>query len=42
MRRVSALDQFRTAEEQVVNRLRELKPLVAEYQDTSNSPSASA
>jgi MarR family len=28
---VSVLDQFRTAEEQVAKRLRELKPLVAEY-----------
>jgi hypothetical protein len=31
-RSVSVLDQFRTAEEQVAKRLRELKPLVAEYQ----------
>jgi uncharacterized membrane protein len=30
---VSVLDQFRTAEEQVAKRLRELKPLVAEYQE---------
>jgi hypothetical protein len=30
---VSVLDQFRTAEEQVAKRLRELKPLVAEYHD---------
>jgi hypothetical protein len=30
-RSVSVLDQFRTAEEQVAKRLRELKPLVAEY-----------
>ena len=29
---MSVLDQFRTAEEQVAKRLRELKPLVAEYQ----------
>jgi hypothetical protein len=29
---VSVLDEFRTAEEQVAKRLRELKPLVAEYQ----------
>jgi predicted HTH transcriptional regulator len=33
MRSVSVLDQFRTAEEHVVKRLRELKPLVAEYQE---------
>jgi hypothetical protein len=32
-RRVSVLDQFRTAEEQVAKRLRELKPLVAEYHE---------
>jgi hypothetical protein len=30
---VSVLDQFRTAEEQVAKRLRELKPLVAEYHE---------
>jgi hypothetical protein len=30
---VSVLDQFRTAEERVVKRLRELKPLVEEYQE---------
>ena len=30
---MSVLDQFRTAEEQVAKRLRELKPLVAEYQE---------
>jgi MarR family len=30
---VSVLDQFRTAEEQVAQRLRELKPLVAEYHE---------
>jgi uncharacterized membrane protein len=30
---VSVLDQFRTAEEQVAKRLRELKPLVAEYRE---------
>jgi hypothetical protein len=30
---VSVLDQFRTAEERVLKRLRELKPLVAEYQE---------
>jgi cobalamin biosynthesis Mg chelatase CobN len=32
-RSVSVLDQFRTAEEQVAKRLRELKPLVAEYHE---------
>jgi uncharacterized membrane protein len=32
-RRVSVLEQFRTAEQQVAKRLRELKPLVAEYQE---------
>jgi MarR family len=30
---MSVLDQFRTAEEQVAKRLRELKPLVAEYHE---------
>jgi hypothetical protein len=30
---VSVLDQFRTAEEQLAKRLRELKPLVAEYHE---------
>jgi uncharacterized membrane protein len=30
---VSVLDQFRTAEEQVAKRLRELRPLVAEYHE---------
>jgi hypothetical protein len=30
---VSVLDQFRTAEERVAKRLRELKPLVAEYHE---------
>jgi hypothetical protein len=30
---VSVLDQFRTAEEQIAKRLRELKPLVAEYHE---------
>jgi ParB-like chromosome segregation protein Spo0J len=30
---VSVLDQFRTAEEQVAKRLRELKPLVSEYHE---------
>lgn len=29
----SGLDRFRAAEEQVVKRLRELKPVVAEYQE---------
>jgi DNA binding protein with HTH domain len=33
---VSVLDQFRTAEEQVAKRLRELKPLVAEYHELEN------
>src|SRR4051794_24276934 len=32
-RSLSVLDQFRTAEEQVAERLRELKPLVAEYDE---------
>jgi DNA primase len=32
-RSVSVLEQFRTAEEQVAKRLRELKPLVAEYHE---------
>jgi hypothetical protein len=32
-RSASVLDQFRTAEEQVAKRLRELKPLVAEYHE---------
>ena len=30
---MSVLDQFRTAEEQVAKRLRELKPRVAEYHE---------
>ena len=33
---MSVLDQFRTAEEQVAKRLRELKPLVAEYQELAH------
>ena len=33
---MSVLDQFRTAEEQVAKRLRELKPLVAEYHELEN------
>jgi hypothetical protein len=41
-RSVSVLDQFRTAEEQVAKRLRELKPLVAEYHELEHVPSASA